>query len=165
MKSTVPTQKARRVNLYEEHAREKAGMPPEWQLFRWECFPKTADPGEFLYVEVTGAVALQKFTKGRRKGQPNWGKSSSRKLVVLPCADHEQWCAAWEQSTGKCQECVGTGEVFAGWSVDSGVRFRPCRKCTATGKAPSVVSASTALDANGVSSEKSSSSPLHITGD
>ena len=36
---------------------------------------------------------------------------------------------AWENETGRCHECVGTGEVFRSW------HYRPCTRCDATGKA------------------------------
>jgi hypothetical protein len=127
-----------RLNLYEVHAREKAGMPEEWKVFRWECFPKSGQE-ETIYVEVTGAVALIKYQSGPRKGKTNWSKCSSRKTVVLPVEAHKQWCDEWERRTGLCQECTGTGELLKRVSVKDGVEYRPCGKCRGTGKAPSVL--------------------------
>jgi hypothetical protein len=124
-----------RPNLYELHAREKAGLPQEWRLYKWELFPK-AGP-DFLYVQITGAVALTKYTKGPRKGRTNWSQKSCQKTVILVRQEHEEWCREWERKTGKCQRCYGTGQSWAGWNHLTGDAWRDCRKCNATGKAPS----------------------------
>ena len=121
------------MNLMEIHAREKAGMPESWCMYRWECFPKTAD--KTLYYQVTGIVAPLK-TKGKNKGRRNWraGDKSTERVVILPVSDHEAWVAEWEKKTGNCAECTGTGRIMKRWSAASGAEYRPCGKCNGSGK-------------------------------
>jgi len=123
-----------RINLHEEHARDKYGLPPEWTAAQWECFPGT--PGEpTLYVQLIGAV-YEPVTRGPRKGKPNWDKPIGKKTTaILPVAEHDAWVRAWEQRTGKCSKCVGTGQTIARVSVQDGTEYRTCRTCGGTGRA------------------------------
>lgn len=119
-----------RIDLYCEHAKEKRGLPANWRIYKWECFPKGA--GETIYVAVTGAVC-EHFKKGT--AHRNWRllDKTTECTVNLPVAEHEVWKLQWEKRTGKCHECVGTGEVFAGWSAAEGTRFRGCSRCKGSG--------------------------------
>ena len=120
------------INLYEEHAREKAGLSNEWQAYRFETFPHT---GEALYIEVTGAVAPQK-QRGKYKGRPNWRKldKSTLATIVLPMIEHTAWVRDWEARTEKCSRCVGEGQVMASYSVESGMTYKECPMCQGTGQ-------------------------------
>lgn len=119
--------------LLAERAREKAAMPPEWQVFRMRCLPPGADAE---IIEVTGAIAPKK-----RSGYLNWKKrdKSTERTVYLTLTDHEQWVRDWECETGLCGECRGSKQEWAGWSKTDGHRYRPCGRCGATGKAKSQV--------------------------
>lgn len=123
-------------DLYELHARDKAGMPPEWKAFRWQALPlesKTA-----LYFLVTGMIAPLR-SKGKNKGRPNWrmGDRSTQRAVVLPIMEHEEWVRAWEILTGKCAKCGGEGQTMASCNfVTAEKTYRPCSGCAGTGKAP-----------------------------
>lgn len=125
------------MNLYEEHAREKLGMPANWHVFRLECFPKSGREPT-LYIEVTGAVCEAVFQRGKRKGQVNWGRryKATEKTAILPIAEHEKWKADWETRTGLCFSCVGEKRVAIGWSQVSGTKYKPCPRCHETGKRP-----------------------------
>lgn len=122
------------MNLLTEHARELLGMPPEWDSYELEAIGTSGQPAKM--IRVAGAVAPLK-TRGQDKGAPNWRKAdpATDKTAYFTPAEHEAWEAAWEQKTGKCAECVGTGQKMAGWDVKTGVRYKPCVKCGATGKA------------------------------
>lgn len=125
------------IDLYEEHARAKEQVSPDWHLFSWECFPKSGREPT-LYVQVRGAVCKVTFQRGRRKGQMNWGRreKSTERTVILPVADHEKFCEEWEKRTGLCRNCTGEGKVFASWNHITGTKYRPCARCRETGKAP-----------------------------
>ena len=120
-----------RINLHEEHAREKYALPPEWTASQFACFPLD---GPTLYVQLIGAV-YEPVTRGPRKGKPNWDKPIGKKTTaILPIADHEAWVRAWERRTGKCSSCVGTGQTIARCSA-AGTEWRDCRICGGTGRA------------------------------
>src|SRR5689334_17120423 len=87
------------TRLLEMQARERAGMPEAWQMFKWECFPKLS--AQTIYVEITGAVAPL-ITRGKRKGQPNWRKfdRSTEKTIVITLTDADKWAAEWSAKTG-----------------------------------------------------------------
>lgn len=117
------------IDLYAEHAREKAQLPTNWQIFRWECFPKDATAA--IYINLTGAVCEHKYSKGKRKGRTNWSKRdlSTEATVSLFVSEHEAWTKEWEQRTGMCSRCTGTGKVFYSWSTTTGTEDQPCPKC------------------------------------
>lgn len=123
----------KRLCLIEEHAREKCGAGETWRMFRWECFPHGGEP---IYQSVTGAVCEHHFLRGPRKGQTNWQKRDARteQTVNITVVDHDKWVKDWQSRTGKCSECVGTGEVFKRWSLKTGTEFSQCHKCKGTGK-------------------------------
>ena len=125
------------MNLLTEHARELLGMPPEWSGYEFEAIGHTADQREAKLIRVVGAIAPAK-TRGKDKGQPNWRKldPATEKTAYFTPAEHDDWTRQWEQKTGKCSVCLGRGEKWAGWSAESGHRYKPCDKCAATGKTP-----------------------------
>lgn len=101
----------------------------DWQGYRWE-----ACEGGCI---VTGCVPSGVFTKGKNKGQPKFRPAmpgTDRRVVVG--TDHMQAVAQlYEAARGCCWDCKGTGEVWAGWSADSGARYRKCTRCNGSGKA------------------------------
>jgi hypothetical protein len=116
-----------REDIVETHAREKAGMPPEWQVWRFKWLPDQPHPDIQCYMELAGAIAPE-FKSGPRKGRTNWKAKdpATIRVVVITKAEHGAWLVEWERKTGKCAECVGIGVSV--WK-------RTCRKCEGTGKA------------------------------
>lgn len=125
---------SRRICLYDLHARERAGMPESWSIYRFEH--KTPGGSIPPYTELTGAVAPL-LLSGPQKGRPNWKKmdKSTERTVCVTQSEHDAWCEAWEARTGKCRKCVGEGTRPDGWSKAEGQRWRECRDCGGTGKA------------------------------
>ena len=119
-----------RESLIEQQAREKAGQPPEWAIYKWEAIPEAN--GSML----TGAVAPP-LKSGKHKGKPNWKKfdKSTERRVFITTAEHDAYRAKWGRETGKCPECLGEGQVWAGWSKAEGTRHRECLACKGTGAA------------------------------
>jgi hypothetical protein len=109
----------------EAHARELLDMPPEWRAFRWEA------KGRGVLVE--GAIPLAVYKRGPRKGKPKWNPRTDESAIVVLDNMHTEWLAQWESRTGKCHACAGSGQEWAGWSLTTGVSYRPCQRCGATG--------------------------------
>jgi hypothetical protein len=121
-------QKRESFNWYERIARRKLSLSDDWEACRWECIghPHTKD----VLVEM-GIPRLLKT--GKYKGQRTWKDTKDfRKCVVTESelADAE---AGYERE-GKCFACYGSGEEWAGWSAAEGTKYRPCKRCGATGK-------------------------------
>ncbi len=131
-----PNDKHPRFDFLEELAREKENMPPTWRVYRWECFPKNGT--RTIYLQVSGAVCVVKFSKGKRAGHTNWrmrDKTTERITHVLP-AELDAYKAKWEAETGRCMDCFGNGQEWNGWSAAEGTIYRDCRRCKTTGAAP-----------------------------
>lgn len=113
-------------------------MPPEWDGYHFECI---GQPRDTKLIRVTGAVAPLK-TRGKSKGCHNWRKmdKTTEKTAFFTPAEHDDWLKAWEQKTGKCANCAGTGETLFRWSVANGVENKLCGKCSGTGKQPNAKS-------------------------
>lgn len=118
------------MDLLEIHAREKVGQSPEWHVYLWKVLPENAK--EPFYYELTGAVAPAK----KRGSGYNWRKidKATDSTVHILVSEHAAWAKAWEEKTGQCRNCVGTGKVFAKWSKEMGTQYTPCLICEGTGK-------------------------------
>lgn len=120
------------ANLYEEYAREKAGQTEEWEMYAWECFPKSRNEPP-LYYQVKGGIPTL-YVKGPQKGKANWrGPIREEQTVIIPVNDYAAYVPVWERKNNKCHECKGTGQYWTGWSRDAGNRYEDCRYCNATG--------------------------------
>jgi hypothetical protein len=116
-----------RINLLDEHARELAKMPPEWIVYAWRHIDDNT-------TEVKGVIAPLK-TVGKNKGLHNWGAAdkATDRTVYVTTLEHDAFRAAWEDKTGHCAECIGTGEVVKSWERDKGMTYRKCSACASTG--------------------------------
>lgn len=113
-------------DLFAEHAREIAGLPPEWRIGKYECFPKI---GETIYFALTGYIPNRKGSKTPATG--------TLKTVNIPKADHIAWRRAKEQAEGICLECEGTGKTVSKASIVNKKvirEYRDCTHCGGTGK-------------------------------
>lgn len=108
------------------------GMPPGWRWTRWRRSDDDSGAGI-----VTGAVPQRVFTRGPRKGEPDWRGATHEATIVITKADEMARLERWEAETGECSRCDAGREVI-GWSKESGVKTRSCVRCRGTGKAPSV---------------------------
>lgn len=126
-----------REDFYALHAREKFNLPVDWQIYRWEA--KSHDTKD-AYLIVTGAVCTEVYKSGKYKGTKNWDKRdrSTEAVVSLRLDEHRDWLLQWERRTGKCSECCGSGQSWRGWHHIKGNTFKPCKRCDATGRAPSM---------------------------
>jgi hypothetical protein len=114
-------------------AKRKVSGPDEWEWCKWERIGEGND-----FVVEGGVPRLLK--SGPRKGEKTWKGVETQKTVVTDAeikAEH----ARYEQDTGNCGDCMGSGRVFARWSADNGEDYKPCSRCGSTGKAPGVENA------------------------
>lgn len=123
------------------HAREAFNLPANWHWYKLEAVGPHESPNKAILV--TGAVVTAIFTRGPRKGSLNFGKRDRKTECTVPISarDHEAWLLQWEESTGQCHECGGTGQAWVGWSKAEGHRYRTCHRCDGTGKAPALARA------------------------
>ena len=130
------TKEERKIDLMAEFAKEKFNLAADWRIFRWECFPKSAD--KCTHVMVTGAVCNAVICSGKRAGQTNWDKRDKTTEFSLPVVidDFEKWKPEWEKKSGKCWVCLGTGQRWIGWHHIDGDKYQPCKRCLTTGKPP-----------------------------
>lgn len=124
------------MNLYSEHARELLGMPQEWRWYRIQAIGYTQEDPAIKLIRVTGAIAPMK-KRGKYKGLPNWKMCdrSTDKTAYFTPTEHDRWVREWENKTGKCADCTGSGKRHVGWSKAEGAKYMPCKKCGETGMA------------------------------
>ena len=111
--------------LLEEHAREKLGEDATWRVFRWH--------NEWAVFTLTGKRA-RLFLRGPRKGKPDWKTPGESRNVHITHAEHDEWCKRWQERTGGCIRCEGSGQTFKRWDRETGVETRACQVCQGSGK-------------------------------
>jgi hypothetical protein len=112
------------INDCMEAAEAKVGIEG-WKAYQWE----DCDDDSI----VTGSVPDGVYSKGPRKGKPRFvGKG---KRVIITRVELEARAIAYEAETGKCWDCKGTGQTWAGWSRTEGTKYRECQRCAGTGEA------------------------------
>lgn len=104
----------------ESAARRKLGASADWKAYRYEVISDC--------VLVAGMVPAG-YTK---KGRPKW-KGQGQRTVLTP-GEIEAEVARYEETTGNCSKCIGTGQVFKSWSQAEGLKTVDCPACGATGK-------------------------------
>lgn len=126
------------TDLLSIHAREKAGMPEDWEAYAFDLKPPYDDPRSFY--EVKGAVA-PRIGRGPNRGERNWRRmdcSTDRTVYIQRC-EQEAWERDWERRTGNCRHCLGKGTRVVGGSVEGGPILEPCDPCGGRGKAAGAV--------------------------
>ena len=118
----------------ERLARRRLNLAENWKVYQWECLPKSSM--QTTHFQVTGAVCDAVYSKGPRKGETNWSKRDRKTEMQFVCsvAEAEAFCLEWEQETGKCHKCEGSGQTFAGWNPTDGNKYRTCQRCNGSGE-------------------------------
>ena len=112
------------------------GMPEGWRWWSIQTIGDRKAPREHAAAMVKGGVPVARFASGKRKGEINWAKATSKAEMVITFRDLDERMARWERETGNCKTCGGDGQELAGWSAAEGSRTRECRRCKGSGKAP-----------------------------
>ena len=85
------------------------------------------DSWHWCKLEMVGPKRTAvKIELGQKKGEKFVRPFHS---IHLSVCEAEANALAWEQRTGKCCACMGTGQEFAAWSVTEGTTYRPCGRC------------------------------------
>jgi len=112
-------------NVYEAVAKRKLNAPAEWEWYALDG----------RTYQATGDTIVEGGVRARdARNRKTWKGVVGQKCVVTQ-AEVEAMRAEFEQTTGKCVECAGCGETLAGSSVETGPRYRTCRKCGGSGRA------------------------------
>ena len=120
------------VDFRERVARRKLALGDEWQCFKWEAVGNTRDT-------LMSFGVPRPLKSGKRKGKMTWMGLKHRDTLQCCVTDAEFRAEkmAWEAETGKCSNCYGRGQELASLSAENGMTYRPCKKCSETGKASS----------------------------
>lgn len=103
--------------------RKKLGFPDSWRWIEAEAIT-----GGTL---LTGGIVTYK-----ENGDAKFPKSADQQKVFITKDDIDKEKGLYEEQTGKCWRCEGTGDWVYGWSIDEGSKKKPCSRCEATGNAP-----------------------------
>jgi hypothetical protein len=131
--------KPERPDTYSMHARELLGMPEEWRWLRIETLSEVPERHTLIFGAIPDGVV---FKSGPRKGQLNLKRRHDERQVVITDSQHRAFCLRWEQKTGSCASCGGSGEGFASWSKTEGTKTNKCGRCGGTGRGPGAASSS-----------------------
>ena len=129
---TIPEAAQKRPPTWIQCAIETYGLPPDWTFSKFTM--RGTGGGE--YIEIEGGVYKTTFKRGPHKGEINYRapEPETSQTVVLPCRLYAKWKKAWEDETGLCSSCNGSGRITASWGA-SGTTYWTCRKCKGIGMA------------------------------
>lgn len=121
------------ANLYAEHAREIAGVGPEWHMASVQAKDATKTKPDRIKVVLMTAPLLA-------DGKVAWkyADTKMKKTVEFTQGEHVVWLREWEHRTGRCSGCAAKkpGFEWTGWSQEGGDTFITCRRCKGKGVKP-----------------------------
>lgn len=106
-------------------ARRKLNLPDVYTCCGW----RRVDP-DGLLVNIAEEYIKQ---SGKNKGKRGW--RGKERTAFVTYAEEIAERVSWEKSTGKCSTCGGDGKEICGWSVESGQKYRECKRCNGSGQA------------------------------
>ena len=109
-------------------AQHRHNLPATWQ---WRQI-KMLDGG---FIELNGSIPIGTYQRGPRKSRPKFPTHSTYQRVIITRDDVADARRRWEDETGLCSWCGGSGQETARVSVKTGTTYRACRACSGTGKA------------------------------
>jgi len=113
-----------RPDLYQLFAESK-GVPPGWKWHGWSTATDDVPDG---FLRLKGCVPSGVYTRGPRKGRPNFSKPvpGSERVLFINLDELEAFTAEWERTTGLCRHCGDTGLKWNGWSAAEGNSYIAC---------------------------------------
>jgi len=128
--TTMTTDGKPRTGSLELHSAKLSGLKG-WVA--WSFWVKESPYGN--YYQMVGAVCPL-YVRGENKGKPNYRAAdlSTRKTIDITPQQHQEFIDDWELKNNQCMNCLGTGQEWAGSSVEHGRTYRECRYCKGTGK-------------------------------
>lgn len=95
----------------------------------WEpCIFEAAANGSL----IRGGIPTITFS-----GKKKWPAQKNMEMVVITDADVRAEYARYENETGNCGDCYGTGKKVVGWHYIDGEKTTHCVRCNGKGGAPS----------------------------
>jgi hypothetical protein len=131
------------AKLFDAHEGNEPEIPPCWMTAAARKKLNQGESWHWCKAEVIGDDLLLEggipdvFVKGKRAGRHKWAGIALTKCVITR-ADTDLARSEYEEATGKCCECAGTGQRQKGWHHQTGKSFESCGRCQATGKPPEV---------------------------
>jgi hypothetical protein len=109
-------------------ARHVHGLPHNWQPRTYSALDRC------LGYELRGSVPIGTYSRGPRKGRPKWPRLAELQRVVITMDEVRQARIRWENETGLCSHCGGSGQQVKSTGI-SGTTYRECISCDGTGRA------------------------------
>ena len=109
-------------------ARHVHGLPHNWQPRTYSALDRC------LGYELRGSVPIGTYSRGPRKGRPKWPRLAELQRVVITMDEVRQARIRWENETGLCSNCGGSGQQVKSTGI-SGTTYRECISCDGTGRA------------------------------
>lgn len=109
-------------------ARRVHGLPADWQPRIYGCL----DRGLGFYLR--GAVPIGTYSRGPRKGKTKWPPLGQLQRVVITADEVRQARIWWENDTGLCSHCGGSGQQVKSVGIN-GTTYRTCISCEGAGTA------------------------------
>lgn len=109
-------------------ARYVHNLPDDWRPQIYGCLDR--DLGFYL----RGAVPIGIYSRGPRKGRPKFPPLGQLQRVVITPDEVRQARIRWENETGLCSHCGGSGQSVKSIGVN-GLTYRECTACDGTGQA------------------------------
>ena len=122
-------------DIYAIAARHVHGLPNDWQpqIYCWHV--SYLDALDLcLGYELRGSVPIGTYSRGPRKGRPKWPRLAQLQRVVITMDEVRQARIRWENETGLCSHCGGSGQQVKSTGI-SGTTYRECISCDGTGRA------------------------------
>lgn len=101
-----------------KHAAEIAkgkAKQPGWMPYLWNVV------GDGAGLLITGAIPLDDPPQRGRWKQPP-------EQVLVSADELRAWEHHYEVETGKCSVCDGSGQVWNGYNIETGHRYRTCSR-------------------------------------
>jgi hypothetical protein len=116
----------RYLDYAEEMLREKHGLDADFHFFNFQSVPE----GAYDHTQMQGAICLEKFKSGPRKGRFNIDKAvlGSFRTFIVSDAAVAAYAEAWAKKTGKCKRCRGDGREVVSAGMN-GTKYRACPEC------------------------------------
>ena len=115
-------------DIYAIAARHVHGLPNDWQPRTYSALDRC------LGYELRGSVPIGTYSRGPRKGRPKWPRLAELQRVVITMDEVRQARIRWENETGLCSHCGGSGQQVKSTGI-SGTTYRECISCDGTGRA------------------------------
>lgn len=115
-------------DIYAITARRVHGLPDDWQPRIYSCL----DRG--LGFSLRGAVPIGIISRGPRKGRPKWPPLGQLQQVVITPDEVRQTRIQWENETGLCNYCGGSGQQVKSTGIN-GTTYQACISCDGSGTA------------------------------